>query len=48
MTVQYGDKCMSHMEVYEWVDRFKGRRTSVVDDGHSLRSLTVTCGEVKK
>jgi len=29
--IQYGGNCMSFINVYEWVDRFKGRQPSVED-----------------
>jgi hypothetical protein len=29
MLVQYGDKCIGQIKVYEWVERFKNGRTNV-------------------
>lgn len=46
VTVQYGDNCMSQWQVYEWVARLKGRRTSA-DDRHYGRLSTVTRAEVR-
>ena len=31
MSIQYGDRCMSRTQVYEWTDRFKNGVTSVED-----------------
>jgi hypothetical protein len=46
LTVQYGDNCLVRTKVYEYVERFEGGRTSVVDAGCG-RPSTVTCVEVK-
>jgi hypothetical protein len=29
MQAQYGDDCLSHSKIYEWIDHFKKGRTSV-------------------
>jgi len=31
MRIQYGDRCMSRTQVYEWTDKFKNGVTSVED-----------------
>jgi len=31
MRIQYGDRCMSHIQVYEWTEKFKNDVTSVED-----------------
>jgi hypothetical protein len=31
MTLRYDDNCTSHRKFDEWVERLKGRRTSVKD-----------------
>jgi hypothetical protein len=38
----------SRNEVYERVQRYSGRRTSVCDNARSVRTSTVTCTEVKE
>jgi hypothetical protein len=47
MAVQHDDNCVSKRKIYEWVERFKGRRTSD-DNGPSDRSQNVTCTEIKE
>jgi hypothetical protein len=44
---QHGDNGMSQRKVHEWVERFKGGRTSV-DNERSGWPSTVTCFEVKQ
>lgn len=46
ITVQNSGKCKSQTKVYEWMEIFKGGRTSV--DTLSMRLSTVACAEVKK
>jgi len=43
MTVQYGDNCVNQREVYGWVERFKGGRTSVAGYVRCGLTSTVTC-----
>ena len=31
MSIQYGDRCVSHTQVYEWTEKFKNSVTSVED-----------------
>ena len=31
LSIQYGDRCMSHTQVYEWTEKFKNGVTSVED-----------------
>jgi hypothetical protein len=40
MQAQYGDNCLSRSKIYEWIDNFKNRRTSVCDEERSGRSST--------
>jgi hypothetical protein len=38
---QYGQSTISQRKVYEWVERFKSRRTHVIDEGRSGRPTTL-------
>jgi hypothetical protein len=40
MLVQYVDKCMGQRKVYEWVERFKNGRWSVISEEQSGRLIT--------
>jgi len=40
MLAQYGQSTMSQCKIYEWVERFKSRRTCVNDEGRSGRPST--------
>jgi hypothetical protein len=31
MHAKYGDNCLSHSKIYEWIDHFKKGRASVCD-----------------
>ena len=44
MLAQYGQSTMSQRKVYDWVERFRSRRTCVTD-GHSGRSSTSRAAE---
>lgn len=48
MTVQYRNLCKSPRNVYEWVERFKGVQTSVLDDTRYVRHLILTRVMVKE
>jgi hypothetical protein len=37
LLVQYGDKCIGQIKVYEWVERFKNERTNVTGEDRSGR-----------
>ena len=40
------DNYMRQTKIYEWMDRFKGCRTSTDDDVHSEQLSTVPCVQV--
>jgi hypothetical protein len=43
MRIQYGDRCMSRIQVYEWTEKFKNGVTSVEDAprlGPALSAVT--------
>jgi hypothetical protein len=40
MQAQYGDNCLLRSKIYEWIDHFKKRRTSVCDEKRSGRPST--------
>jgi transposase len=44
MQVQYGDTCLSRSKIYEWLDHFKKRRTSMCDEKRSGRPSTSRTG----
>jgi len=35
MRIQYGDRCTSRTQVYEWTEKFKNGVTSVEDSPHA-------------
>jgi transposase len=37
MKAQYGDSCLSHSKIYDWIDHFKNGRTSICDEERSER-----------
>jgi hypothetical protein len=37
MQAQYGDNCLSHRKIYEWINHFRKGRTSVCDEEGSGR-----------
>jgi transposase len=39
MQAQYGDNYLSRSKIYEWIDHFRKRRTSVWDEERSGRPL---------
>jgi transposase len=40
MQAQYGDSCLSRSKIYEWVDNYKKRRTSLFDEERSGKTPT--------
>jgi hypothetical protein len=42
MQAQYGDNCLSRSRIYEWIDHFKKRRTSVCDERSGRPSTSRT------
>jgi transposase len=40
MRAEYGDNCLSHSKIYEWIDHFKKGRTSVCNEERSGRPST--------
>ncbi|GFG38000.1 hypothetical protein Cfor_10299, partial [Coptotermes formosanus] len=54
MRIQYGDRCMSRTQVYEWTEKFKNRITSVEDSprpGPAFTAVTEDmsgCAPVRK
>jgi hypothetical protein len=40
MQAQYGDNCLSHSKIYEWIDHFKKGRTFVCDEQTSGTTST--------
>ena len=40
MRIQYGNRCMSRTQVYEWTEKFKNGVTSVEDSPHPCPAFT--------
>jgi hypothetical protein len=36
----YGDECLSHTQIFEWIERFKEGRGEIEDDPHPGRPCT--------
>jgi hypothetical protein len=39
MEVQYGDSCLSHGRVYEWVERFQNKDEKFADDNEVMQAV---------